>query len=51
MARQHLAAAIDLHSNCGAKKDLERAERLLKKIAPAEAAPAQEGQGEQKAQA
>jgi len=51
LARQHLAAAIDLHSNCGAKKDLERAERLLKKIAPAEAAPAQQGQGEQKAQA
>lgn len=50
MARQHLAAAIDLHSNCGAKKDLERAERLLKKHAPADAAPAQEGQGEQQAQ-
>lgn len=44
MARQHLAAAIDLHSNCGAKKDLERAERLLKKHAPAQAAPAQKGQ-------
>lgn len=37
MARQHLATAIDLHSNCGAKKDLERAERLLKKHAPAPA--------------
>lgn len=37
MARQHLAKAIDLHSNCGAKKDLERAERLLKKHAPAPA--------------
>jgi len=37
MARQHLATAIDLHSNCGAKKDLERAERLLKKRAPAPA--------------
>lgn len=47
----NLRRAIDLHSNCGAKKDLERAERLLKKIAPAEAAPAQEGQGEKKAEA
>ncbi len=37
MARQHLAKAIDLHSNCGAKKDLERAERLLKRHAPATA--------------
>lgn len=37
MARAHLAKAIDLHSNCGAKKDLERAERLLKKHAPAAA--------------
>jgi hypothetical protein len=51
MARQHLATAIDLHSNCGAKKDLERAERLLKKHAPASAAPAQEGQGEPPAEA
>lgn len=46
----NLRRAIDLHSNCGAKKDLERAERLLKKHAPADAAPAQEGQGEQQAQ-
>lgn len=30
-AKQHLATAIDLHSNCGGKKDLERVERLLKK--------------------
>lgn len=37
MARQHLAKAIDLHGNCGAKKDLERVERLLKKHAPATA--------------
>lgn len=29
----NLKRAIDLHSNCGAKKDLERAERLLKKHA------------------
>ncbi|MNC77266.1 hypothetical protein D3C75_1291800 [compost metagenome] len=29
----NLRRAIDLHSNCGAKKDLERAERLLKKFA------------------
>ena len=50
IARSHLAKAIDLHSNCGAKKDLERAERLLKKHAPADAAPAQEGQSEQQAQ-
>lgn len=33
----NLRRAIDLHSNCGAKKDLERAERLLKKHAPAPA--------------
>ena len=32
-AGQHLAKAIDLHSNCGGKKDLERVERLLKKHA------------------
>ena len=32
-AKQHLAKAIDLHSNCGGKKDLERVERLLKKHA------------------
>lgn len=38
-ARQHLAKAIELHSNCGGKKDLERVERLLKKHA-APATPA-----------
>lgn len=32
-AKQHLARAIDLHSSCGGKKDLERVERLLKKHA------------------
>ncbi|MCQ4319733.1 phage terminase small subunit [Stutzerimonas stutzeri] len=32
-ARAHLVSAIDLHSNCGGKKDLERVERLLKKHA------------------
>lgn len=32
-ARQHLARAIDLHSNCGGKKDLEKVDRLLKKHA------------------
>ncbi len=47
----NLRRAIDLHSNCGAKKDLERVERLLKKHAPADAAPAQEGQGEPPAEA
>ncbi|MFJ7315618.1 phage terminase small subunit [Pseudomonas sp. NPDC098747] len=30
-AKAHLTKAIDLHSNCGGKKDLERVERLLKK--------------------
>lgn len=30
-AKTHLARAIELHSNCGGKKDLERVERLLKK--------------------
>ena len=38
-AGQHLAKAIDLHSNCGGKKDLERVDRLLKKHA-APATPA-----------
>lgn len=33
LAKAHLARAIDLHSNCGGKKDLERVERLLKKHA------------------
>ncbi|MBS7660570.1 terminase [Pseudomonas lalucatii] len=32
-AKQHLARAIDLHSNCGGKKDMERVDRLLKKHA------------------
>lgn len=35
-ARANLARAIDLHSNCGGKKDLEQAQRLLKKHAPSE---------------
>lgn len=35
-ARANLARAIDLHSNCGGKKDLEQALRLLKKHAPSE---------------
>lgn len=50
-AALNLRRAIDLHSNCGAKKDLERVERLLKKHVTAEAATAQEGQGEKKAEA
>lgn len=33
LAKQHLARAIELHGNCGGKKDLERVERLLKKHA------------------
>ncbi|KAB0547907.1 terminase [Pseudomonas argentinensis] len=33
MAKQDLARAIELHTNCGGKKDLERVERLLKKHA------------------
>jgi len=32
-ARANLGRAIDLHSNCGGKKDLERVDRLLKKHA------------------
>lgn len=43
-ARANLARAIDLHSNCGGKKDLERVERLLKKHA--ESTPADSGTGE-----
>ena len=31
LAKTHLARAIELHTNCGSKKDLERVERLLKK--------------------
>ncbi|MGY2231580.1 terminase [Pseudomonas tolaasii] len=30
-AKAHLTKAIELHTNCGGKKDLERVERLLKK--------------------
>ena len=43
-ARAHLARAIDLHSNCGGKKDLERVERLLRKHA--ESKPTDSGTGE-----
>lgn len=43
-ARANLARAIDLHSNCGGKKDLERVDRLLKKHA--ESKPADTGTGE-----
>lgn len=32
-ARNNLSRAIDLHDNCGGKKDLEQADRLLKKHA------------------
>lgn len=32
-AKSYLARAIELHTNCGGKKDLERVERLLKKYA------------------
>lgn len=39
LAKGHLAKAIDLHTNCGGKKDLERVERLIKKHA-APATPA-----------
>lgn len=39
-AKQHLAKAIDLHSNCGGKKDLERVDRLLKKHAVPPVPPA-----------
>jgi hypothetical protein len=40
-ARENLARAIELHSACGGKKDLERVERLLKKhaVQPVEATP------------
>lgn len=31
LAKTHLARAIELHTNCGGKKDLERVERLIKK--------------------
>ena len=33
LAKTHLARAIELHTSCGGKKDLERVERLLKKHA------------------
>jgi hypothetical protein len=33
LAKLHLARAIELHTNCGGKKDLERVERLMKKHA------------------
>jgi hypothetical protein len=33
LAKQHLARAIELNSNCGGKKDLERVDRLVKKHA------------------
>ena len=32
-AKNYLARAIELNTNCGGKKDLERVERLLKKYA------------------
>lgn len=40
----NLRRAIELHGSCGAKKDLERAERLLKKYAPIGAEPDPQGQ-------
>lgn len=46
MAIQRLRRAIELHGSCGAKKDLERAERLLKKHAPNGAEPDPQGQGD-----
>ncbi|TIH10842.1 phage terminase small subunit [Pseudomonas leptonychotis] len=39
-AQVHLSRAIDLHSNCGGKKDLERVDRLLKKHAEPATPPA-----------
>lgn len=39
----HLKRAIELHSSCGGKKDLERAERLLKKHAATPQANASDG--------
>ncbi len=42
-ARANLARAIDLHSNCGGKKDLEQVQRLLKKHA--ESKPTEPGTG------
>ncbi|PKG93657.1 terminase [Pseudomonas sp. Choline-3u-10] len=43
-ARANLARAIDLHSNCGGKKDMERVVRLQKKHA--ESKPAGTGTGD-----
>lgn len=42
----NLRRAIELHGSCGAKKDLERAERLLKKHAPTGAEPDPQGPGD-----
>jgi hypothetical protein len=39
-AQAHLSRAIDLHSNCGGKKDLERVDRALKKHAEPATPPA-----------
>lgn len=39
-AKAHLARAIELNSNCGGKKDLERVDRLLKKHAVPATPPA-----------
>ncbi|MDH1587005.1 terminase endonuclease subunit [Stutzerimonas stutzeri] len=44
MAHKYLVRAIELHDKCGAKKDLERVDRLLKKHA--ESKPATTGPGE-----
>ncbi len=44
IARKYLVRAIDLHSNCGGKKDLERVDRLLKRHA--ESKPTESGTGE-----
>jgi len=43
-AKRELSRAIELHDKCGAKKDLERVDRLLKKHA--ESKPATTGTGE-----
>ncbi len=44
MSHKYLVRAIELHDKCGAKKDLERVDRLLKKHA--ESKPATTGTGE-----
>jgi len=41
-AVMHLRRAIELHNACGAKKDLERAERALKNAPPAQPSPTTE---------